>query len=67
MQVPDAIRLKSAALAPGAVLKGYVGNLGTWDWVNAHNNFCHGASRELSKFDSRLRAHDEKDYTFRHE
>jgi hypothetical protein len=67
MQAADVSGLKSAALLPEARLKGYAGNLDTWGCVNARNNFCHGASRELSKFDSHRRAHDEKDYTFRHE
>lgn len=67
MQAADASGLKSAVLLAEAGLKGYAGNLGSWGCATARNNFCHGASRELSKFDSHLRAGHEKDYTFRHE
>jgi hypothetical protein len=67
MQAADASRLKTAVLLAERGLEGYSGHLADLCCATARNNFCHGASRELSKFDSRLRAHHEKDYTFRHE
>jgi hypothetical protein len=67
MQAADGSGLKSTTLLVQEGLKGYSGNQGTWDGVTSRNNFCHGASRELSKFDSCLCAMTKRIYTFRHE
>lgn len=52
MRTTDASCLKSAILLAERGLGGYSGNLAAWGCVTAGTNFCHGASRELSKFDS---------------